>query len=493
MGKFERHDADVFLCPSNPQETFNNDTGGVIQALTAAEVLPYSLVADEFPVIKPKRQDEEAHGVGGGRNPTAILEKQYEIGAGTIPNKTIFGLMIPKIGGDVTVTHVAAAAEVTTITAIADDTDDLDLKYFEFDVMVGAGAVKTITKYFVWIDIDDDGAAPTPAPVCYGAARTAIKTVGLATDATATQVATAIVTAINNVAGEMVAAETTYPEFTITNSQVGAVDDTHDGAAPTGFTFVTSTNGRTKVEIVFHENTIEGQNFGLHVQRMLTGQDRIMDIFGITIGVYEMTCEEGGVAEENIDYTAASFKTGGADIAKMYGPNGVLWTKGHTPFLGAKKNYGWHSFNENFTFTCGGALLGAKRAFSIRIENELHHNYDGGGEFASGVDFGLRHLEIGLDMKIQDVTILELADQHVNDYANDIVLQIKGIRGADTNDYVMWDFSKLRMLPIDEKIAAPADWMEKYNVKMKLAPDCVAKCTIEGYLSFEYFTGKDWI
>jgi len=487
MGKYERHDADVFLCPSNPQETFNNITGGAIQALTAAQVLPYSLVADAFPVIKPKRQDEEAHGVGGGRNPTGILEKQYEIGAGTIPNKTIFGLMIPKIGGDVTPTHTAA--EVTTVTAVADDTDSLDLTYFEFDVMLAAGTIK---KYFLWIDIDDDGAAPTPAPVCYGDARTAVKTVGLATDATATQVATAIVAAIDALT-DVSAAETAYPEFAITNDQIGAVDDTHDGAAPTGFIFVTSTNGRTKIEINFHENTIEGQNFGLHVQRILTGQDRIMDLFGITIGVYEMTCEEGGVAEENIDYTVASFKTGGADIPKMRGPDGVLWTKKNTPFPSAKKNYGWHSFNKNFTFTCGGALLCTKRAFSVRIENEIQHNYDGGGEFASKADFGLRHIEIGIEAKIQDVTILELADQHVSDYANDIVLQIKGIRGADTNDYIMWDFSKLRILPIDEAIAAPVDWMEKYNIKMKLAPDCVAKCTIEGYLSFEYFTGKDWI
>ena len=145
MGKFERHDADVFLCPSNPQETFNNDTGGVIQALTAAQVLPYSLVTDEFPVIKPKRKDEEAHGVGGGRNPNAILEYQYEIGAGTIPNKTIFGLMIPKIGGDVSVTHMAA--EVTTITCVADVAGSLDNTYFEFDVMLAAGTIK---KYFVW-------------------------------------------------------------------------------------------------------------------------------------------------------------------------------------------------------------------------------------------------------------------------------------------------------------------------------------------------------
>jgi hypothetical protein len=491
MGKFERHDADVFLCPSNPQETFNNDTGGTIQSLTAAQVLPYSLVTEEFPVIKPKRQDEEGHGVGGGRNPTSILEKQYEIGAGAIPNKTIFGLMIPKIGGDVTVTHMTA--EVTTITAVADDTSSLNNTYFEFDVMVGAGAVKTIKKYFVWFNVGGAGVLPTPAPVAYGDARTAA-VVAFAEDATANTIAAAVklvIDALDDVTCANPGAPS--PTLTITNDQLGAVDDCHDGAGATGFTFVCTTNGRTKIETVFHETTIEGQNFGFHVQRMLTGQDRIMDIFGVTMGVYEMTCEEGGVAEENVDFTAASFKTSTTDIPKMRGPDGVLWTKKNTPFPSAKKNYGWHSFNKNFTFTCGAALLCTKRAFSVRIENELQHNYDGGGEFASGVDFGLRHIEIGIDAKIQDVTILELADQHVNDYANDILLQIKGIRGADTNDYVMWDFSKLRMLPIDEKVAAPADWIEKYNVKMKLAPDCVAKCTIEGYLSFEYYTGKDWI
>ena len=41
-----------------------------------------------------------------------------------------------------------------------------------------------------------------------------------------------------------------------------------------------------------------------------------------------------------------------------------------------------------------------------------------------------------------------------SDYANDIALTIKGIRGTDTNDYIEWDFTKLRMLPIDEKVAA---------------------------------------
>ncbi|KKN27830.1 hypothetical protein LCGC14_0860510 [marine sediment metagenome] len=487
MTKYERHDADVFLCPSNPEKNFNNESAG-IQALNAAEVLPYSLVIDEFPVIKPKRQDEEAHGVGGGRNPTVILEKQYEIGAGSIPNKTIFGLMIPKIGGAVAVTHTAA--EVTTVTCVADVAGSLNDTYFEFDVMLAAGTLK---KYFVWFNINAAGVEPTPAPVAYGDARTAA-VVAEATNATANAIAAAIqlvIDALTDVTCANPGAPS--PTLTITNDQNGAVDDSHEGAGdPTGFTFLTSTNGRSKIIITFHENTIEGQNFGMHVQRMLAGQDRIMDLFGITIGVYEMLCEEGGVAEENIDYTCAAFKTSATDIAKMYAPDGTLWNKKITPFSSAKKNYGWHSFNENFTFTCGGALLCTKRAFSIRVENELQHNYDGGGEFASDVDFGLRHIEIGIDAKIQDVTIYELGDQHPDDYGNPIVLQIKGIRGSDANDYIMWDFSSLRMLPIDEKVAAPAEWIEKYNIMMKLAPGCVATCTIEGYLSFEYYTGKAW-
>jgi len=483
--KYERHDADIFLCPSNPQKNFNNTSAGAIQALTAAQVIPYSLISEEFPVIKPKRQDEEAHGVGGGRNPNAILERSFEIGAGVIPNKTIFGLMIPKIGGDVTPTHTAAEVTTITVTKPGDELNDL---YFEFDVMLAAGTIK---KYFCWYDLDAEGGAPTPAPVSYGDARTGVE-VDITSADDASDVALKTVNAIDALT-DVSAAETTYPEFTITNDQTGAVDDTHDGADPTGFTFVTSTNGRTKIVIDFHESTIEGQNFGFHIQRILAGEDRIVDLFGITIATYEMSCEEGGVAEEDIDFTCASFKAGTTDIPKMRGPDGVLWTKKTSPFPSAKKNYGWHSFNENFTFTLGGADLNCiKRAFSVRVENELSHNYDGGGEFASGVDFGLRHLEVGIDAKVYDKTIFELADQHPNDYGGDILVQIKGIRGTDTNDYIQWDFDKLRLLPVDEKVAAPAEWVEKYNLKMKLAPGCTATCTIEGYLSFEYYLGKVW-
>ena len=488
MVKYERQDADVFLCPSNPQENFNNESAGTIQALTEAQVLPYSLVTEEFPVIKPKRQDEEAHGVGEGRNPTGTLEKPYEIGAGAIPNKTIFGLMIPKIGGNVSITHTAV--EVSSVTCVADVDGSLDNTYFEFDVMLADGTIK---KYFLWIDVDAAGGAPTPAPVAYGDARTGAE-VDIASNDTANDIAAAIkiiIDALTDVSCTNPGAPSAV--LTITNDQSGAVDDTHDGAGATGFTFSTTTNGRTKVVIDFDEDTIEGQNFGLHVQRILSGENRIVDLFGITIATYEMTCEEGGIAEENVDFTVASFKSGTTDIAKMRSPDGTLWTKKLSPFLGAKKNYGWHSFNENFTFKLGaGALTCVKRAFSIRIENELSHNYDGGGEFAGGVDFGLRAIEIGIEAKVQDKTIFELADQHPDDYGADLNVQIKGIRGSDTDDYISWDFDKLRMLPIDEKIAAPADWVEKYDIKMKLAPGCTATCTIEGYLSFEYYTGKAW-
>ncbi|KKM91310.1 hypothetical protein LCGC14_1229860, partial [marine sediment metagenome] len=392
---------------------------------------------------------------------------------------------IPKIGGAVVVTHTAA--EVSTVTCVADVSGSLNNTYFEFDVMLADGTLK---KYFIWFNINAAGAEPTPAPVAYGDARTAA-VVAEATNATDEAIAAAtklVIDALTDVTCN-VAAEV----LTITNDENGAVDDTRDGAGDgTGFTFVTSTNGRTKIVIIFDEDTIEGQNFGFHVQRILSGENRIMDLFGVTIATYEFTCEEGGIAEENIDYTVASFKTSATDIAKMIGPDGILWTKGHSPFLKAKKNYGWHSFNENFTFTSGGALDITKRAFSIRIENELQHNYDGGGDFASGVDFGIRVFEIGIEAKVQDNTIFEIADLHINDYANPVVLQVKGIRGSDTDDYIMWDFSSLRMLPIEEKIAAPSEWVEKYEIRMKLAPDCVAKCTIEGYLSFEYYTGKAW-
>jgi hypothetical protein len=60
---------------------------------------------------------------------------------------------------------------------------------------------------------------------------------------TATQVATAFVTAINGSAALVTAAETSYPEFTITNTNPGPVSASADGSAATNFTFVRTTTG----------------------------------------------------------------------------------------------------------------------------------------------------------------------------------------------------------------------------------------------------------
>lgn len=62
---------------------------------------------------------------------------------------------------------------------------------------------------------------------------------------TATEVATAIVTAINDSAALVTAAETTYPAFTITNTDKGAVEDAADGltTAATGFGIAITNDG----------------------------------------------------------------------------------------------------------------------------------------------------------------------------------------------------------------------------------------------------------
>ena len=479
MSNYERGYADVFLCPKLPQANFNNTLVGVIQKLAQKDVLPLSLIADDFPVIKPQRQDEESYPIGSGRNPATVLEKQMTVGAGTIPEKTIFGLMIPRIGGNVTFTETAK--EIWTIVAVAKASITTGT-YVEFDV-VAAGGV--ITKYQGWFDKNGDGATDKPAnSTGYKALRTMFD-MDISAAVTAQQVAdviTAAITALADVAAADGGGTTTT--VTVTNDQNGAVDDAHDYNS--GLVVATTQQGRTKVEIEFTADDFENQNFGIHVQRLLATYDRILDLYGITIATYEMKCEDGGVAEEDVNLMVSSYILGDS-LSKPRGPDGVVWVKGINPFSNFKKNYGWQSFNENFTLTYGAAILRIIKGFSVKIENEMKHNHDGGGIFASGVDVGKRSIDVGLNTITKDNILFVLADTHINDYAAALVCQIKSIRGADTNDYVQWDFSSLRVLPIDEKIASADEWMERYDIVVKPAPNCVSKATIEGYMSAEYF------
>jgi hypothetical protein len=117
------------------------------------------------------------------------------------------------------------AAVVQTVTAVADVAGSLNSKYFLLN--------SSTTGYYVWLNINSAGVDPAVA------GRTGIE-VTAATGATAAQIATAMETAIDAVAGVF----TSTPVgavLTITNSVAGGAALASD--VNTGFTFAASTFG----------------------------------------------------------------------------------------------------------------------------------------------------------------------------------------------------------------------------------------------------------
>lgn len=122
----------------------------------------------------------------------------------------------------------AEVSEVTTITCVADSSDNLDGTYFL--IQDEAGSVG------VWIDTDDSG---TTIPTGANNADRAIEVTGIATDAIASAVATAVASAIN--ADSKFTASADGANVTVTCVEPAALTDAADG--DTGFGFAVATQG----------------------------------------------------------------------------------------------------------------------------------------------------------------------------------------------------------------------------------------------------------
>ena len=487
MVKYVKKDTDIFYCPALPQSNFLNDTGGAIQALGQGEVLPYCLVIEDLPIILPQRQDEGTSGVGEGINESVVLENQFSIGAGSIPNNAVNFLMIPKIGGDVVITYTAK--EIFVITCVADDTGSLNDTYFEFDIQLDDFSIK---KYFVWFNINGAGVEPTPA-VPYGGARTAVP-VAAATDATANTIAAAVHTAMNALT-DITTVNTGSPSPTVTCSpdNNGGIDDAHD--VDSGFSFSITTQGRTKVVTTFTADDYEKQNFGFQHQRSQGAYDTIYTLTGCSIAEHTLQCEHDGLMTEDINYMIAGLKEQyGAltPLTKMRNPYGVQWTKGLSAF-GNKaevKNHGWHTVNKNFTFTYNAdPLLVVWMGFKVAIDNSLSHDRDGGGDYASGVNLNKRGCVITVHVQPDDeYRLFQISRLYITAYTGDVLIQIKSMMAGDNNVHVQFDCDKCRILPFDEKSNADGS-PEEYDIEMVPAPGATFLYTLEGYLSNEYFGG----
>lgn len=483
MTKYTKRLADLFLCPKNPQSNFLNDTGGAIQAYAQADLIPYCFIKGDVPLILPKPQDEGSSGIGEGRNETVVLENQYEIGAGSLVNQAINFLTIPRIGGSVVTTYTAT--EIFTILCVADVDKSLQNKYFEFDIQLAANTIK---KYFVWFNVNAEGVAPTP-DVPYGGARTAVE-IAVATNATAATIATAVKNAIDALTDVGAAVVTTTVTVTLDNA--GGVDDAHD--VDSGITATVTTQGLTKVVITFDAETLDNQNYGFHFQEDNGAYDIIYDLTGISIAEHTLECEHDGMLEEDVSFMVAGLKDQYGALTmldKMRNPFGVQWTKGLSPYGNKKevKNHHWGTINKNFTFTYNGTpFVLTWFGFKIKIGNELSHDRDGGGDYASGVNFNKRETVITVHVQPEDHYLYQTSKLHYLSYAGDILLQIKSIQPGDANIYVQFDCDKLRTLPFEEEIKADGSPNEQ-DIDLIPAPGATFLYTLQGYLSNEYFGG----
>ena len=496
MTVYKKQIMDYFLVPYLPENTFlNNVSGaGAIQALAQRDVLPYTHIAEDLSLILPEREDEGESGVGEGKNETVILEKQFKVGAGSVPNRAFDFLMIARLNGKITVTH--QVAEIWTILAKA-KADITHASYFCFDVI---DINHDHFQYQAWFNVDG-GAAPAIED-CYDPVDgvedgiNKITTQGkreliemdIQAAGDAASVATIIAAAIDTKANVAAAAVTTT--VTVTNAQLGSVIDAYDVGS--GCTLAVTTQGRFKFVIELDADSDDiGSHFGFHAQRNKGAKDTIYELTGISIAEHTLEVEEGEVMNEDVSYMIAGIKETYGALTMLTKPRsyfGTEWTKGLSPNSTKYKNHGWHTCNENHTLTLNGVDLDVVwQGWKILTENDLSHDFNGGGDYASKVNYNARGCTMTLSLMPEGHEFFEMQRQHWKDYggaglAHALLLQLKTImKGTGDNVFAQFDCDICRVLPFEESIKADNSG-EKYDIDLVPAPGATFSYTIQSYL-----------
>jgi len=145
-----------------------------------------------------------------------------------------------------------SVAQITTITAVADVSSNLNNTYFTFAIPgVSGTGIKEQTPYYCWLNV---GAAGTDPAI---SGMTAAE-VAFAEDATATQVAAAIAAVINALDGT--GAGNVGAVVTMTHTYKGMCNEAKDGVVwpdmtSTGFAFATTTPGSDPSFVLTNQTT----------------------------------------------------------------------------------------------------------------------------------------------------------------------------------------------------------------------------------------------
>lgn len=465
-------------CPALLNATWLNESvegDGTPIALTAVTLVPPNPTDQDLPVLEPQLNEEEKKSIGDGLTVGEIYDLGWKDGAGMKHGVCIFGHHIKDSFGALDATEITGVvAEISTVACIASDGSNLSGKYFEFDV-VDADGNKPLIKYYCWIDINNGSADPAVT------GRTAVEVdigAGAQTDSVVCAAVVAAIDALDDCGAAQGAGESDHI-CTITNATVGAVDDCHD--VDSGFTCEVTTDGVT-TKVIDEDDTLP--NIGYHTERELSSEDIRVDYVGLAQLEYIFRCESGGKLEEERNYIVAQ-DIDGSDLARPRGADGLAWTSTQHCHPRYKKNFSWGDMT--FTFKYNSVAVESEiHGFNIKVINDVEYKRVDGDDHSNKHYLKGRTYEITLKVRPTGTDLRDIGRTKWNAYAGDLTLVIKAQRGDDTNDYINWDFTKLRLLPFEQMIKGEG-YYEEYDIILHGAPGNATTVTVKGYLSQQYF------
>lgn len=475
---YDREHAYESYCPALVNDTLLNEAvagDGTPVALAAVNMVPSNPAIENIPMLEPQREDEEKRAQGDGLGVGEVYDLGFGDGAGTKNSVCIFGLHIKDTIGKVLAAGITGnVAEISTVTCIASDGSNLDGKYFEFDV-VDADGNNPLIKYYCWIDINNGSVDPTIT------GRTGVEVDIAAGVVTDSAVATAVAAAIDALddCGAAVGAGDSDHIVTITNATAGAVDNAHD--VDTGFTIAVTSDGVT-TKVISESTTLPF--IGFHDEKEKSSEDIRSDYVGCTQVEYTWKCESEGKLEEERNYLVAR-DISGSDLERPRSPDGTPWTSAEHPFTKYKNNFNWGDLT--ITFKYNGTAIECKiTAISIKAILEVDYKRDDGSEYSNGREIKARDYEISMTVRPTGTDLRDISRTHYLSYSGDITLTVKAQRGDDTNDYMQWAFTALRLLPIPQDL--PVDpYYEEFDIMLHAAPGNATTVTVKGYLSQQYY------
>ena len=466
--------------PATEKANFLNETAagdGTSLALLLVDLFPSNPSHENLPMLDPLKKFEEKRAQGDGLHVGEVYDLGFEDGAGTKRSVCIFGLHINDSFDILAIGDMTQdVAEISTIVCGLQNTYS-NGDYICFDGVDSTGPENDIVKHYVWMDVDTLGADPVIA----GRIAHECAIDGATSENDVAVIIAGVIDALDDFGAGVVTTT-----VTITNAQAGAVDNLWGSST---FTLAVTTDGVT-TKTITEAGTLP--NIGIHSEKEATAEDIRSDHSGITQIEYTWECESGGVLEEERNYLVAN-AVAGSDLARPRGPDGGAWTSSEHPYTRYKRAFHWGDLT--FTFQLNGTDIECKiLSISIKVTLDVDYKRNDGNSYSNGVQLKARDYEITMRVKPTGTDLRTLMKLNYYDYGGAVdartghllSLTVKAQRAADTNDYIEWVFTKLRLVPFDQIIPIEP-YYEEHDIVLHGAPGNTTTVTVKGYLSQNYY------